>query len=129
MAAGDLVYSLESITIDSENVVTLRTTTSVVAKDGSHQGVRPSSITHKPTEQQLTRINELRAAILATLATTPPDELKGQVNIPAQTRAERQVINQARRDAARAAVEDRKKASEDRLKAEEEARRNPPPNP
>jgi hypothetical protein len=126
MAAGDLVYSLDVISIDAENVVTLRTTTSVVAKDGSRQGVRPNSIVFTPTEQQLTRINELRAAILATLATTSPDVLKGQLNVTAPTRADRRAEADARRDTARKEVEARKKASEDRLKAEAEARRNPP---
>lgn len=126
MAAGDLVFSLDAIHIDHENVVTLRTTTSVVAKDGSHQGVRPNSIVFTPTEQQLTRINELRAAILATLATSPPDELKGQVNVAAPTREQRRAVADARRDAARAEIEKRKKAAEDAKKAEAEARRNPP---
>lgn len=103
MAAGDLVYSLESFVIDSDNRVVLRTSSGVVGNGNTRHPLRPTSLTFTPSAAQLAQITALRDSILASLAATPPAALAGQTHVPATTQAARKAARDAARDAVRAA--------------------------
>src|SRR3990170_7254260 len=96
MPAGDFVYSLESISIDYNNVVTFRTATSVVGANDTRQPLRSNAVRITPSSAQTALINALRDALLASLVAAPPPELVGQTNVAPKTTQERQ----AERDAA-----------------------------
>lgn len=102
MAAGDINYSLESISVDSEGRVVLAVSNSVAGQGSARHKLRPVALTFTANTAQLAQISALRNSILASLAASPPPDLAG-THVAPTTREERKAEREAARAAARAA--------------------------
>lgn len=96
--AGDIVYSLGSITLGSDNSCRVQAEIDVLGKGGARHPLRTQSITLVPNPALIQQIAALRAMIAASVSAAPPDVLVDAEEVPAQTREERRVSRMAQRE-------------------------------
>lgn len=95
LKAGDTVYSVGSIVVDSDGACRVLIETFIVGKNGER--VRGERLSVEPSAELATQAAALRSAIVAAIQAAPPTELSDAVFSPSESKDQRQAARQAER--------------------------------
>lgn len=96
--AGDILYSLGSISIGPDNSCRIQVTLDVLGKGDTRHALRTHNVVIAQSPELTQQIATLREMIAASISTAPPDALVDAEEAPAQTLEERHAARLARRE-------------------------------
>lgn len=96
--AGDILYSLGSISIGPDNSCRIQIEIDVLGKGDTRHALRTHNIVIAPSPELTQQIATLRALITTSISASLPDVLVDAEEAPAQTLEERHAARLARRE-------------------------------